>query len=434
MVEYMRFVSLHGPGEAVSFSEALARGIPPDGGLYYPEDVPLLSPEQVASLPELDTKAIDRLMLGSWLGDEVTPDELASIVDTAATFPTPVCKVADKYVLELFHGPTLAFKDVAARYLAALISHFNAKSGRISTVLVATSGDTGGAVAHGFGDVPGVRVVVLYPKGRVSELQREQLRRTANNVHTVEVDGDFDNCQALVKQAFADAPLAEEAGLTSANSISIGRLIPQTLYYARAYAQVPQPNLRFAVPCGNLGNLTAGVMAQQMGVPINSFLAVNNQNDALYRYSNRGWYRPLKTVSTISNAMDVGAPNNMPRLQRLFNGSVRHLRSDIQVARISDQETAATIASVYADTGYLLDPHTAVAWSGCEEFPAYRQQDVVVATASPLKFSEEIVKLTGIKVDNSHELNKLRTIPERFTELPNTIEALAAFIRALDKF
>ncbi|MCA9327040.1 threonine synthase [Candidatus Saccharibacteria bacterium] len=427
----MKFVSLHNPEDIVSFEEAVVRGIPKEGGLYFPVELPRLSEKQIASLTTADTKTIDRMMLQAWVGDEITEKDVATIVEKAATFETPIVEVADKYVLELFHGPTMAFKDVAARYLATLIGYFNTKSGRTSTVLVATSGDTGGAVAHGFGDVEGVRVVVLYPKGRVSRLQQEQLRRVADNVYSVEVDGDFDDCQALVKEAFADEKLSAEVNLTSANSISIGRLIPQTLYYARAYAQVGRDDLRFVVPCGNLGNLTAGVMCQQMGVPIASFLAVNNENDALFRYSQLGRYKPLKTKPTISNAMDVGAPNNMPRLQHLFGDSVRTLRSDVEVAHIGDAETAETIKEVYDETGYVLDPHTAVAWAGAEEVPAYKVKDVIVSTASPLKFAEEIERLTDISVDNSAELKRLQDTPERYAEIANSIEELKKVIRSL---
>lgn len=427
----MNFVSLGDATDIANFEEALARGIPADGTLYYPVNIPVLTDEQIASLPMPKTKEIDTLLLGAWLGDEIPPEDLKQIVDMAATFETPTVKVADRYVLEVFHGPTMAFKDVAARYLAALMSYFNARSGRTSTVLVATSGDTGGAIAHGFGDIPGVRVVVLYPKGRVSKLQQEQLRRVAPNIHSLEVDGDFDDCQALVKQAFADKKLSAGFGLTSANSISIGRLLPQTLYYARAYAQIARKDLRFAVPCGNLGNVTAGVMAQRMGIPISSFLAVNNSNDALYHYYQQGFYESQKTVPTLSNAMDVGAPNNMPRLMRLFQDSVERLRQDIAVTHITDETTIKTIKKVYQDTGYLLDPHTAVAWSGCDAVPANGKTDVIVATASPLKFSEEIERLSGIRVDNSTELAKLQKIPERYHQIQNSLSELTTFIKTL---
>ncbi len=430
-MKHMKFVSLGDPTDVVSFETALARGIPTDGSLYYPLEIPKLGEPQLRSLGSLAFKEIDQLVLNAWLGDEIPADDLAKIVDDAATFETPAVKVADKYVLELFHGPTMAFKDVAARYLAAFMGYFNAKAGRTSTVLVATSGDTGGAIAHGFGGVEGVNVVVLYPKGRVSKLQLDQLRRVAGNITSVEVEGDFDDCQALVKAAFADEELSSRAHLTSANSISIGRLLPQMLYYTRAYAQLQRDDLRFVVPCGNLGNLTAGVMAQQMGVPISSFVAANNINDALYRYSHLNRYEPLKTKQTISNAMDVGAPNNMPRLQRLFDESVRRLRSDIQVARVTDEQTVETIKQVYEDTGYVLDPHTAVAWRASEEFPAENEVDVIISTASPLKFSEEIEHLTGIRVDNSAELEKLQNTPERYQEIGNSLVELREIIEAL---
>ncbi|MBL8121724.1 threonine synthase [Candidatus Saccharibacteria bacterium] len=425
----MKFVSLHNRKDIVTFEQALYRGIPADGSLYHPEHMPELTEGQTASLSGLDAKAVDFIMLKAWVGDEIPDKDLRGIVETAATFETPTVKVADKYILELFHGPTLAFKDVAAHYLAAFMGYFNTKHKRTSTVLVATSGDTGGAIAHGFADVSGVSVVVLYPKGRVSQMQQDQLRRVADNVRSVEVEGDFDDCQALVKAAFADEVLATSVGLTSANSISIGRLIPQTLYYARAYAQLGREDMRVVVPCGNLGNLTAGVMAQQIGVPISTFLAANNVNDALYRYSNLGRYHPLKTVHTLSSAMDVGAPNNMPRLRRLFDDSVRRMRSDIQVAHCTDEQTVKTIKQVYDETGYLLDPHTAVAWCGAEEFPPEHEVDLIVSTASPLKFSEEILKYAGITVDNSAELKRLRQTPERYVTIRNSLDDLKAVMQ-----
>ena len=427
--ECMKFVSLGNPEDVVSFQEALSRGIPPDGSLYYPVEIPRLSAEQIASLPSLDTKAIDQLILTAWLGDEIPADDLMAIVDRAATFETPCVEVADKHVLELFHGPTMAFKDVAARYLAALMGYFNAKTGRTSTVLVATSGDTGGAIAHGFGDVERTKVVVLYPKGRVSQLQQEQLRRVAANVQTLEVDGDFDACQALVKQALADTALVEKVGLTSANSITVGRLLPQTLYYARAFAQLGgRDDLRFVVPSGNLGNITGGVLAQHMGIPIASFLAANNANNAIDQYARSGAFTPFAAVPTISNAMDIGAPNNLPRLQRIFGDDVAAFRSDIKTDCVTDENTVATIKKVYADTGYLLDPHTAVAWYASEQHPDAATHDVIVSTAAPEKFAEEILHLTGLQVDNTEELKRLRQTPERYSEIANSLDELRSFI------
>lgn len=425
----MQFVSLHNPEEVVSFEIALQRGIPTDGSLYFPVKIPRLTDSQIASLSSLDTQAIDQLLLTAWVGDEIPAEDIARLVATAATFETPCVPVADKHVLEIFHGPTMAFKDVAARYLAALMGYFNAKTGRSSTVLVATSGDTGGAIAHGFGGVAGTRVVVLYPKGRVSQLQQEQLRRVADNVHTLEVDGDFDACQALVKQALADTELVERVGLTSANSITVGRLIPQTLYYARAFAQLDgRTDLRFVVPSGNLGNITGGVLAQQMSVPIAGFLAANNANNAIDRYAREGSFTPFEAVATMSNAMDIGAPNNLPRLQRIFGQDIDAFRADIKTTQVSDADTVETIKKVYEQTGYLLDPHTAVAWYASEQIPGENMHDVIVSTAAPEKFAEEITEATGIAVDNTADLEKLRAIPERYTSISNSVNDLRSFI------
>ncbi len=428
----MKFVSLGNPEDIVSFEVALRRGIPADGSLYYPVEIPQLTAEQVSMLPQLGRNAIDALMLTQWVGDEIPSNDLEGIITHAATFDTPAEPVADKHVLELFHGPTMAFKDVAARYLASFMGYFNQKTGDTSTVLVATSGDTGGAIAHGFGGVEGTRVVVLYPKGRVSQLQQEQLRRVASNVHTLEVDGDFDACQALVKQALADKALVEAVGLTSANSITVGRLLPQTLYYARAFAQLGgRRDLRFVVPSGNLGNITGGVLAQQMGVPIAGFLAANNANNAIDRYAHDGSFTPFEAVPTMSNAMDIGAPNNLPRLQRIFGQDIAAFRADIQTAQVSDEQTIETIKSVYAETGYLLDPHTAVAWYASEQIPGENMHDVIVSTAAPEKFAEEIQRATGIAVDNTAELAKLRSITERYSGIPNSIDALKQHISNL---
>lgn len=426
----MKFVSLGNPEDVVTFQEALSRGIPPDGSLYFPVEIPRLKSEQIDGLPALGRQAIDAVILRQWVGDEVPDNDLEAIISSASTFDTPTVPVGQKHVLELFHGPTMAFKDVAARYLAAFMGYFNEKTRETSTVLVATSGDTGGAIAHGFGGVKGTRVVVLYPKGRVSQLQQEQLRRVADNVHTLEVDGDFDACQALVKQALADKDLVEEVGLTSANSITVGRLIPQALYYARAYAQLGgRDDLRFVVPSGNLGNITGGVLAQQMGVPIASFLAANNANNAIDRYAQDGSFTPFEAVQTMSNAMDIGAPNNLPRLRRIFGESIEAFRTSIATTSVTDEQTVETIKQVYEKTGYLLDPHTAVAWDASEQNPGKNTHDVIVSTAAPEKFAEEITSATGITVDNANELEKLRETPERYASISASLEELKAAIR-----
>ncbi len=423
----MKFVSLTDPADSVSFAQALASGVAQAGGLYVPESIPRLSNKAIDGLAGAGRQAVARALLTPWLRDEIPATELDLIIRRASSFETPVKHVGDKRVLELFHGPTMAFKDVAARYLAEFISYFNRQAGSTSTILVATSGDTGGAIAHGFGTVERVRVVVLYPKARVSRLQREQLRRVADNVWTLEVAGSFDDCQQLVKQALADTELAGSLRLTSANSISIGRLLPQMTYYAYAHGQLNDPALRFVVPSGNLGNLTGGVLARAMGVPMAGFLAANNMNDALYRYLQTGSYEPRATIPTLSNAMDIGAPNNLPRLTHLFGDNIATMRAEVLATRVSDEATVKTIKRVYADTGYLLDPHTAVAWQASEAAGS-GAHDVIVATASPLKFAEEILAKTGIAVDNSREMEKLRTLPERYWQIGTSIDAFQTFL------
>lgn len=427
----MKFVSLTDPKDVVSFEAALRRGIAHDGGLYFPQTIPKLSDDDLKKLQGANRQTVAEIMLTPWVGEEIPAADLKQIIKQASTFETPIVKVGDKQVLELFHGPTMAFKDVAARYLAALMSYFNQKRQRESLVLVATSGDTGGAIAHGFGDVDRVRVVVLYPKNRVSRLQREQLRRVAKNVYSLEVKGSFDDCQRLVKEAMGDAKLAQELNLTSANSISIGRLLPQSTYYAYAWSQLGEATGRFVVPSGNLGNLTGGLLAWAMGVPIPAWLAANNVNDSLTRYVSSGLYEPAETVATLSNAMDVGAPNNLPRLIQVFDQDLQKLRDNLQAVSVDDEATVATIKEVYNSTGYLLDPHTAVGWRASEMVVSPSEKaDIIVATASPLKFAEEIFTKTGIKVDNTEQLEALRRTPERYTEIENSVQALTKFLQS----
>jgi threonine synthase len=409
----MKFYSLGNPKDVVSFETAVQRGIAPDGSLYFPSEIPQLTPDDITQLVGKPQADVAFGVLWPWLNDEMTEAELRAIIAKACTFETPLVQVGNKRILELFHGPTAAFKDVAARYLAALMGLYNAKTGRNAIVLVATSGDTGGAIAQGFAGVPGTRVVVLYPRGRVSQLQREQLTRVAPNVTSFEVDGTFDDCQDLVKQAFADKSL-EELDLTSANSISMGRLLPQITYFAFAsLASAPGTPVRFVVPSGNLGDVTAGVLAQKMGFPIASFLAANNHNDLLFRYLQSADAHARPVEATLSNAMDVGRPNNLPRLIRLFDDDHAKLTATITGASISDPEVVDTIKTVWQTHHYLLDPHTAVGWAASEANPDPAARDIIVSTAAPQKFANEIETSCGIAVDNSELLKKLQTRPVR---------------------
>ena len=424
MIEY---ISTNRQASAVSFQEALFRGLAPDGGLYFPTQFPRFLAEELTNLCGQSLQEVARQVMQKWLGDEISAEAITQIANDAQFFPIPIRKVGDIHVLELFHGPTLAFKDVAAQNLPRLMSHFLQKEAREITLLVATSGDTGGAVAHGFSDIPNITVYVLFPKGRVSGLQEQQLTRVADNVIPVEVDGYFDDCQALVKKAFTDPTLAH-LNLTSANSISIGRLIPQIVYYVYTYAQLCRDDIQFIVPSGNFGNLTGGLFAREMGLPFNSFIAANNVNDAATRYIETARYEPNETIATLSNAMDVGKPSNFVRVLELFNHDYEAVRDVLQAYRVDDAETVATIQSVYAEHGYLLDPHTAVGWRVAEDYGDHDMTKVLIATASPAKFADELTREAGIEVDNSAEITALQRRQARKTAIPNDYNALVALL------
>lgn len=425
----MRFVGLSDPSDNVSFQEALESGVPQDAkSVYVPQFIPQLSLEEIRGLVGADTAAIGKTMLRPYVRDEMTEEDLDTIVEEATTFDIPLVDVGDRKVLEVFHGPTGAFKDVAAQYIGAFTSYFYEETGTPSIFLVATSGDTGGAIARGLANKPGVDVVVAYPKGRVSSLQQEQLRRVQPNIHPLEVDGSFDDCLKLTEEAMDDEELQEHVNLTTANSINVGRWLPQLTYHAGIFSKLGDPSARVVVPTGNEGNLAAGLLARAMGVPLRSYVAATNANDSLVRYLESGRHEPTKaSIPTRSNAMDVANPKNWPRLQWLFDNDINRMKDMLSARSVTDEETVRTMKEVHAETGYVLDPHTAVGWA------ASRPGDVIVATASPLKFAEEIEEMAGIQVDNSAELARLRETPERFTSMPNDPEAYKNFIRDLQR-
>ncbi|MCO5193235.1 MAG: threonine synthase [Anaerolineae bacterium] len=425
MIEY---ISTNKQAPAVSFQEALFRGLAPDGGLYFPTEFPRFSAEEIAALCGQSLQEVARRVMQKWFGDEISAEAITQIANEAQHFPIPLRKVGGIYVLELFHGPTLAFKDIAAQNLPRLMSYFLLKEAREITLLVATSGDTGGAVAHGFSDIPNITVYVLFPKGRVSGLQEQQLTRVADNIVPVEVDGYFDDCQALVKQAFTD-PHLSHLNLTSANSISIGRLIPQIIYYVHTYAQLCRDNIQFIVPSGNFGNLTGGLFARAMGLPFSSFIAANNVNDAAVRYIETAHYEPGETIATLSNAMDVGNPSNFVRVLELFDHDYEAVRDVLQAYRVDDAVTVATIQSVYAEHGYLLDPHTAVGWRVAADHGDPDMVKVLIATASPAKFANELQREAGIAINNSAEMAALQRRKARKVSIPNRYDALVELLR-----
>ncbi len=400
----MRLVSTNGVAPPVSFREALVRGIAPDGGLYRPTAIPRLDPAVLERWRGLGFPDIASRLARLWLHGEWPDETIDRLVRAALDFSVPTVTIDPSLaMLELFHGPTLAFKDFGARFLARFLGDELAARGEHVTILVATSGDTGSAVARGFAGVEGISVVVLYPAGRVSPFQESQMATMGGNITAVRVPGTFDDCQRLVKAAFLEPALAG-LRLSSANSISIGRLLPQSFYYVHAWLCVTDGEktpVVFSVPSGNLGNLTAGVMAAQTGVPVSHFIAATNVNDVLPEYLETGAYRPRPALATISNAMDVGDPSNFARLNAVYGGSREAMRGAISGMTVSDAETRAEIRETYAASGYVLDPHGAVAVHAARRWRAGHPDDgarlVALGTAHPAKFADTITAELGLE-------------------------------------
>lgn len=384
-----------------SLEEAVFRSLPADNGLYMPEHVPSISPDFLANIEQRSFNEIAFEVSKTLLSDDIPEADILRIVERAFDFDAPVVPIEDKtYCLELFHGPSMAFKDFGARFMASLMSYFLVRSQQEIRILVATSGDTGGAVAQGFHNVPGINVTILYPSGKVSDIQEKQLTTLGGNVTALEVDGTFDDCQALVKQAFLDDELNKKYNLASANSINISRLIPQSFYYFRAYAQVKQLGLPvvFSVPSGNFGNLSAGLLAYRMGLPVAHFIATTNRNNVVPNYLSNGNYAPVPSVETISNAMDVGNPSNFVRMTRFFGDEWAKVKQDISGFWFNDDQTKAAMREVYDRTGYLMCPHTAVAYLGLKEYTNLTQKEVAgvfLSTAHYAKFLNVVEEALG---------------------------------------
>ncbi len=387
----------------VSLREAVLRGSPPDGGLYMPVEMPHLHKNFLQRLPSLTFPEIASEVGGLFTGDEIPRPTLLKIVTDAFNFPVPLVALGERlHILELFHGPTLAFKDFGARFMARLMGYFVAESGKQLTVIVATSGDTGSAVAHAFLGVSGIRVVILYPTGRVSDAQEKQLTTLGQNITALEVSGSFDDCQRLAKQALIDPLLAEKITITSANSINIARLIPQSFYYFSAGAQLgpsESPPV-FAVPSGNFGNLTGGLLAKRMGLGVTQFIAATNANDVVPEFLRSGHMIPRASRHTISNAMDVGNPSNFARIVDLYDNDLQAIRHDIWGCSFSDEETLRIMHDVEQRHGYVLDPHTAVGVLGWQSYAKQSHsvtRGIVLATAHPAKFAETVARATGVQ-------------------------------------
>lgn len=399
----MQYYSLNKQTPPVSFREATISGQAPDKGLYFPEQIPQIDPSVIENIEGYSKEELAFLIMQPYVGDSIDQKNLYRIVSETINFSFPLIPITEKIAsLELFHGPTLAFKDVGARFMSRCLGYFSQEQSGKVTVLVATSGDTGGAVANGFLGVEGVEVVILYPLGKVSPVQELQLTTCGQNIKALEVSGSFDDCQAMVKDAFMDAELNNRLVLTSANSINVARWLPQQLYYFFAYQQwqdKKHPPV-FSVPSGNFGNICAGLVAYKSGLPVEHFIAACNVNDAVPVYLQSGNYQSQKAVPTISNAMDVGSPSNFVRVLELFNNEYLQITEKISGYTVSDEITKKTISEVYHQHGYILDPHGAVAYYALQQWLVAHKEakGIFLETAHPVKFPEVVEAMIGKKV------------------------------------
>ena len=427
----MKWTSTRGGSPPITFIDALFAGTAPDGGLYMPERLDPLPAGTVDRLRGADIVEIGTTIGVHILRDEITRQALEPLIREALDFPVPVVKVTDRIsVLELFHGPTMAFKDVGARVQARLLHHFT--DGTPLTILVATSGDTGSAVAQAFHRVPDSRVVVLYPEGQVSDVQEAQMASLGDNITALAVRGTFDDCQRLVKQAFADDDLRSHVWLTPANSINLGRLLPQVFYYFLLAGADGEQGPVVSVPSGNFGNLTAGLIAKRIGLPIAQFVAATNVNDAVPEYLESGIYEPRPSIATVANAMDVGAPSNFERVQSLYNSDLTALRQDVVGFAYEDAQVIAEIGHVYREHGYVLDPHSAIAWLALQD-RLVDQPDargVFLATAHPAKFREVVEPAIGRSIELPLALAEAISRPRHSISMPADYNALEDFLRA----
>lgn len=426
----MLFRSTRGASEPVSFQKAVLNGLAPDGGLYLPEAIPSISPQFLKALPQLSFQELSFEIASLWLDKEIDRKVLQNIVEVAFQFDARLVPVEGNiFALELFHGPTFAFKDFGARFMAQVLAEFVAGSDKEITILVATSGDTGSAVASAFHNVDGIKVVLLFPSGKISEIQRKQMTTLGGNVHALEIEGNFDDCQQLVKQAFADSKLRTQLQLSSANSINIARLLPQSFYYFRAVAQLSKQHPPiFSVPSGNFGNLTAGVIAKRMGLQVERFVAATNINDVVPQYLKSGKFEPRSSIQTISNAMDVGNPSNFERLQHLYENDVVKMSHEICAASFTDHKTEQCIKHTYQETNYVLDPHGAVALLGLRKFMSDESAGIFLETAHPAKFTETVEPAIAKKIDIPDKLKSCLSSPEHMVKLKADYEEFRSFL------
>ena len=405
----MNYYSLHHKSPISTFKNAVVQGLAKDRGIYFPANITPLSKDFIANITKYTHHEIAYEVMKQFVGDEIPTEKLKEIIAKTVSFDFPLVKVADNIAsLELFHGPTMAFKDVGAKFMAQCLAYFNKGNEEEVTVLVATSGDTGGAVAKGFLGAKGVNVVILYPSGKVSDVQEKQLTTLGQNITALEVDGVFDDCQEMVKTAFLDEDITRT--LTSANSINVARWLPQMFYFFFAYKELQETNkdLVFSVPSGNFGNICAGIMAQKLGLPIKHFIASTNINDTVPNYLVAGVYNPKPSKATISNAMDVGNPSNFIRIKELFNNDLEALKSAFSSYSFSDDETRETMKKIYRESGYISDPHGAVGYLGLKKYDLKANEfGVFLETAHPVKFLDVVEETLPVKVAIPTQIQKV---------------------------
>jgi len=433
----MKFYSTNNRSQKVSLREAVIQGLAPDNGLYMPESITPLPKSFFDNIAKMSFQDMAYTVANNLLQGDLPEAELRRIVEHTLQFDAPLVKVEDYvYALELFHGPTMAFKDFGARFMSQLLGYFAKQQDRQVTILVATSGDTGSAVANGFLGVPGTRVIVLYPSGKVSDVQEKQFTTLGQNITALEVSGTFDDCQRLVKQAFLDEDLRKQHFLTSANSINIARLIPQSFYYFYAYSRLPDYTrpVVFSVSSGNFGNLTGGLLAQRMGLPIDKFIAATNINDSVPVYLKTAQFTPHPSKQTISNAMDVGNPSNFARMQDLFGGSHEALASVIEGYTFTDQQTAEAMRDVHKASGYILDPHGAVGYLGLKKHMEHRKapiNGIFLETAHPGKFLEVVENVLQIQVPLPPTLQKFMSGKKQTVPMINDFNVFKTFLTSI---
>jgi threonine synthase len=432
----MKYYSTNHNAPIASLKEAVTKGLAADKGLFMPESIKRLPNDFFANIEKMNLADMAYEVANAFFGEDVDAPTLKKIVSETLNFDIPLVKVTDDiYSLELFHGPTLAFKDVGARFMARLLGYFISKDGqREVNVLVATSGDTGSAVANGFLGVPGIKVYVLYPKGKVSLTQEKQFTTLGRNITALEVDGTFDDCQALVKNAFMDKELNDHMTLTSANSINVARFLPQAFYYFYAYAQLKRAgkadNVVMCVPSGNFGNITAGLFAKRMGLPIKRFIAANNRNDIFLQYLNTGVYTPRPSVATIANAMDVGDPSNFARILALYDNKYEDIKAEISGVSYNDAQIRESMKQTYSEDGYTLDPHGACGMRALRELLAEGETGVFLETAHPAKFSDTVEGAIGASVTVPEKLKAFMAGKKQSVEMSKNFDDLKSYLMA----